>query len=320
MKSILITAIGGDIAQSIALVVRKAFPGWKIIGCDIHTRHGGHLLVDKFLLAPRADSDAYLDWLQETSCKLDVDLCIPASEAELDVLSGAGLRQLGRTLLIMSNSLAIRTGLDKLVTNEFLHSIGVAAPWTSDAESPGKSISYPCIFKYRRGAGSKQIFECQNAEEADFFRRKYPGGILQELLLPKDQEVTCAVFRAKDGSIHALQMLRELTGGFTGWAQVIQSPEIEDQCSRIAAGLDLNGSINIQLRITASGPRIFEINPRFSSTVLIRHLMGFQDVVWSILDTLGQSARYFIPEPGLTAVRIQGAELVREWSGFLTND
>ena len=32
---------------------------------------------------------------------------------------------------------------------------------------------------------------------------------------------------------------------------------------------------------------VFEINPRFSSTVLFRHMMGYEDVIWSIQDKLG---------------------------------
>jgi carbamoyl-phosphate synthase large subunit len=51
--------------------------------------------------------------------------------------------------------------------------------------------------------------------------------------------------------------------------------------------LDLLGSINIQLRMTGNLPKIFEINPRFSSTVLYRHLFGFEDLIWSIEDRLG---------------------------------
>ena len=30
-----------------------------------------------------------------------------------------------------------------------------------------------------------------------------------------------------------------------------------------------------------------QINPRFSSTVLYRHLFGFEDLIWSIEDRLG---------------------------------
>ena len=312
MKTILITGIGGDIAQSIALIIRKAFPDWRIVGCDIHERHGGHLVADQFLIAPKANSDNFGDWLFETNKKFTLDFCLPTSEAELDVLTRSGIEQLGTAPIIMPNSLAIKTCLDKFATNKFLKSIEIPAPWTHEAEASISSLSYPCIFKYRRGAGSRQIFECQNAEEADFFRRKFPGGIFQELLLPRIQEVTCAVYRTKQGQVKTLQLLRELTGGFTGWAKTIFDPAIEDQCFKIASELELTGSINVQLRLTDNGPRIFEINPRFSSTVLIRHLMRFQDVLWTLLEAQGMLPEYYIPEPGMTGVRVQGAALLRE--------
>ena len=56
---------------------------------------------------------------------------------------------------------------------------------------------------------------------------------------------------------------------------------------KLAVKLNLVGSINVQLRITDNSPKVFEINPRFSSTVLYRHLFGFEDLIWSIEDRLG---------------------------------
>ena len=43
----------------------------------------------------------------------------------------------------------------------------------------------------------------------------------------------------------------------------------------------------MQLRISENSPKVFEINPRFSSTVFYRHLFGFDDLIWSIEDRLG---------------------------------
>jgi carbamoyl-phosphate synthase large subunit len=144
----------------------------------------------------------------------------------------------------------------------------------------------------------------------DFYLQQHVDAIVQELLLPADQEVTCGVFRSGEGRIAVLQLLRTLTGGFTSWAQVIDDPAVLSQCTMLAEALDLHGSINVQLRITADGPRIFEINPRFSSTVLIRHQMGFCDLVWSIQDLVGEIVQPFSPKAGTTAVRLQGAQLI----------
>ena len=98
--------------------------------------------------------------------------------------------------------------------------------------------------------------------------------------------------------------------GATGWAQVIEDAEIRRQCCSLADALELRGSINVQLRITNAGPRIFEINPRFSSTVLMRHRLGFQDLIWSIRDLMGYEIEIFSPKVGKSAVRFQQVDLL----------
>jgi carbamoyl-phosphate synthase large subunit len=136
--------------------------------------------------------------------------------------------------------------------------------------------------KSRTGSGSKNIFIINNTKEALILLEKYPDSIYQELLLPENKEITCAVYRNGSGQIWVLQLLRRLAGGSTSWAKVIKNDDVEMQCKEIALKLDLQGSMNIQMRVTSKGPRIFEINPRFSSTVLMRHRAGFTDVLWSL--------------------------------------
>jgi carbamoyl-phosphate synthase large subunit len=80
-------------------------------------------------------------------------------------------------------------------------------------------------------------------------------------------------------------------------------------CARIAEGLDLRGSMNVQLRLTDEGPRVFEINPRFSSTVLMRHRMGFSDVLWAIEEAEGKVISYPAIAKNKTMVRVQVAAI-----------
>lgn len=311
IKNVLITAIGGDIAQGIATVLRQSFPDWRLTGIDVHSRHAGSLFVDEFHEAPRASDPQYENALKAIVSREAIDLVIPMSEAELLLMASRDWSKIGKASLLMANPLAIQVGADKLKTSQFLESIGVPAPWTDLAENFHSPKQLPCIFKPRRGAGSKAVFRCETTEEVEFYRERHVDAIVQELLLPADKEVTCGVFRTCEGRIATVQLLRTLTGGFTGWAQVIDDPEVSFQCSRLAEALDLRGSINVQLRITADGPRIFEINPRFSSTVLMRHKMGFCDLVWSIQDLMGEEVHLLSPKIGTTAVRLQGAQLLK---------
>lgn len=307
-RTVLITGIGGDVAQGIATIVRETFPAWRIIGMDIHERHGGALFVEKFYMAPRVDDPTYSGWLERLIARERVDLCVPTSEAELIHLSRAGNATVAGIPLVMANREAIEIGSDKLRTAQFLIGTGIPAPRTVPAEGFGPEFPLPCIFKPRRSAGSKGIFVCRTADEIAFYRTHYPQAVVQELLEPSDREVTCALYRGRSGTA-VLQLLRSLVGGFTGWAQVIDDAEIAEQCRRIAEASELQGCINVQLRLTPRGPRIFEINPRFSSTSLIRHRMGFTDVVWQLQEALGQPVTYRQPDVGTIGVRVQGAAL-----------
>jgi carbamoyl-phosphate synthase large subunit len=154
------------------------------------------------------------------------------------------------------------------------------------------------------------VHKAHTPSEADYFAQRDPEAIYQEYLEPDDREVTCAVYRARDGRIAVLQLLRRLVGGFTGWARVIRDDTVEAMCRRAAEALDLRGSMNVQLRLTADGPRIFEINPRFSSTVLMRHRIGFSDVVWTLDELAGRAIEFPAPPEGTIVVRTQGAAIV----------
>ena len=285
MKNFLITGIGGDIAQNIATILRESVPFTKLIGTDIKTRHAGHLFVDEVYEVPAATTKEYFDNIKELVSKYSIDIVIPTSEKELEIFQPL-VEEFGEDRCITAGKKVIDIGIDKIKTINFLTSLGIEVPWTISANnSIPKNL--PCIFKSKKGSGSRNLFVVENMEEALFFSRKFPDSIFQELLVPDDQEITCAVYRAKNGKVAVLQLLRELHGGSTGWAKVIDSKEVFDMCKIIANGINLYGAINIQLRLTNVGPRIFEINPRFSSTVLMRHRIGFCDLLWSISEAQG---------------------------------
>jgi carbamoyl-phosphate synthase large subunit len=52
---------------------------------------------------------------------------------------------------------------------------------------------------------------------------------------------------------------------------------------------------------------VFEINPRFSSTVLMRHRVGYTDVLWAIEEAEGKSIDFSEIAQDRMMVRLQGA-------------
>ena len=73
-----------------------------------------------------------------------------------------------------------------------------------------------------------------------------------------------------------------MLGLFTNWVELVEDHEINRISEIIADNINLNGSINIQLRKQGKRIVIFEVNPRFSSTVLFRSFFGFEDLLWSL--------------------------------------
>ncbi|MEW6165094.1 MAG: ATP-grasp domain-containing protein [Pseudomonadota bacterium] len=315
----MITGIGGDISQGVATILRESRPDLKLVGVDMHAQHGGRLFVNCFETVPGASNPEYLSALQAVIAKHAVDILIPMSEPELDVLRSPtdlfpGVKR------ITAGDGVIAAGLDKLTTIRALVELGLPVPWTipvGDAVPP----AYPCILKSRLGSGSRTVFRIENAEDAEYFAKRHPDAVFQELLEPADREITCAVYRRRDGEVSSLLMLRRLTGGFTGWAKIIEDEQTSQMCTRIADGLDLRGSMNVQLRLTDKGPRVFEINPRFSSTVLMRHRIGFSDVLWAIDEAEGKPVSFPQVSNNKIMVRVQAAAVFdtkeaedRQWS------
>ena len=302
MSSYFITGIGGDVAQGIARIIRENFHDATLIGSDVNQNNAGGLFVDVFKLVPPATTGKiYIDTLESIIEEFNIDILIPTSEIEIETLRSISPSRLN-SKIITPGGRVIDVCLDKYKTNSFLKSIGLDVPWTINADEQ-LPHEFPCIFKSRKGSGSKLLSIIKDRTESEYFSKRYKNAIFQELLLPDDSEVTCAVFRTKAGTTSILQLQRKLVGGATSWAKVICEPKIDEVCQIVADELELIGSMNIQLRLTSDGPRIFEINPRFSSTVYMRNLIGFSDVIWSIKDILGVDFTF----PKIS----QGTELVR---------
>ena len=286
-SKILVTGCGGDIGLGLGRIIRMSSLSESVIGCDVHINHPGDSVFDKCCLISKADSPFYFEELIYLCKKNAVDLIIAASEPELRCFLYKGIEEsIGQIPIIMANKKSLEVGFDKLKTVEFLKSESLSYPWTKIVRQ-GPPEELPCIIKSRTGSGSKSVHLLEEEELIDYFIRKYPDNIWQEYLEPDDQEYTCGLYRSQSKDIRTIIFKRVLAGGRTGYGEVVENSDINNLLIHIAEGLDLKGSINVQLRLTWRGPVVFEINPRFSSTVVFRHLLGFTDLIWSIYEKAG---------------------------------
>lgn len=278
---ILVTGCGGDIGLAVGRILLDEKAADSVIGCDIQEDHAGKVFFDRCFVIERATAPNYIDTLLRLVKEEGIDLVIPTSEPELRTLCANDFFG-RRELFLTANQKAMEIGFDKYRTAEFLRKNGLPHPWTQIA-ADGRPQEFPCILKSRTGCGSKDV--CILTEE-QYHRQKDYGedDIFQELIAEDDAEYTCGVFRSSLGEIRSIIFRRKLKGGLTGSGIVEVIPEIEQLLNAVAMYLDLQGCINVQLRMRAGVPYVFEINPRFSSTVRFRHKLGFSDVIWSMQD------------------------------------
>ena len=281
----LVSGAGGDIGQSIANILHTYYEDAIVFGSDIHDEFLASGLYEQIKILPPVSSPAYLESLIQFLVRERINVFIPTSEAELRwfVASDLVLDSFPSHCL-MASSKAMQIGFDKFLTFQHLAKNGLPVPWASIvSESDLGAPETPCILKSRTGAGNSSVYYVENHEKSLNFQKLFPDYIWQQFLPMSKGEFTCGVYRCLDGSTRVLAMKRRLSSGVTSFAEVVNDPSIETLCIRIAESLELFGSINIQLRLVEGlGPMVFEINPRFSSTVGMRHAIGFSDLVWSI--------------------------------------
>ena len=292
--TVLITGIAGDIGQSIAKALMGA--DCELLGCDMQEFPPYRAFVKRFYPVPSAASgEAYWQALKDVIEKQRVSFLIPVSEPEILFLDGKRkeMEVLG-VLVLMNDQKSLSIFLDKFETARFLECLGLPFPRTylvNDLKVA--SLGFPVIVKSRRGCGSKSVWKIKDHQEFEDIRKKNSGGfVVQEYLGMDSDEYTTGVF--SDGTkVSSITFKRKLGfGGLSSEVDLVEPLFMQDLAEKIAKAVFLKGSINIQTRKVGDRYVPFEVNPRISSTVLIRKKFGFDDVVWWMAILRGEGYSY----------------------------
>lgn len=290
--NVLVTACGGDIGYSIYKILKNQEFINQLVCCDISAKNPIAYLSKNFEIVEKATSKGYISSLENLVEKYKLDIIIPVSEPELRFLNENDIRTIAGAKVIMASKMAMDIGFDKFKTTEFLKNNELPYPKTYKIGDVIE-LEYPYILKDPKGCGSKGICLIENDLDFQYYSSKYKDYIAQEYV--EGDEYTCGLYRYNNET-RCIIFKRELKGGLTGYGELVKNPKIEELLVSVAEKICLEGAINVQLRMNADNvPIIFEINPRFSSTVLFRDRLGFKDLIWSIKDSLNLDKEHFIP-------------------------
>jgi carbamoyl-phosphate synthase large subunit len=292
--NILVSAVGGDLGQSVIKCLRDSGYHPYILGCDMNPYAGGRADVDEFFPAPPVkDKQQYTNFLLRIIREKKINYVFLLADVEI-IFFNENRESFRETnaIFVVSEKHIIDTFMDKYKTVEFFKEKGIPYPRTWMPSQYDNQVGFPLILKKRRGSGSQRLFQVNDKDELQFYLKRHNDMIIQEYLPGEDNEYTAGLFRDGD-TIHTITFKRTLApGGFSQQVGLVSDEAAAGFSRKIATVLDFKGSLNVQFRHTDQGCIPFEINPRFSSTVYFRHRFGFKDVLWCLDLYEGRAVSY----------------------------
>ena len=259
MKKILVTGANGDIGEAVGRILIENFPNVEISGADCSGILPGSYIFKNIISAPPALNTDYEEVVNEWV--KNYDLIIPTTEPEIKKISSLFKDHESSPFLKLPKKIS-DLFFNKYETYNYLNSKKLNPPYTKlISEVTEKDL--PIYLKPKFGAGGKgnQIisnkYDLLSAKLLD--EKKW---IAQELLIGKENEFTCAIFKCGK-IIRTLQLKRELYGDRTGKAEVVNNKEIQKLLLSLAKSLDFVGCLNVQLMLTEKGPKILKLTRAF---------------------------------------------------------
>lgn len=289
MKKIVISSIGANVSAAIARSLKMHNKDIWIAGFDLNPFSYGKMYIDEFFISPPyKEKDKYVNFVLELCAKVNADVFIPVTENEIQVFM-CYRQDFRHCKLLLLDDKVLDICLSKLKTQLFLHEHGIYDIPTGRFPETYPS-SFPVVIKKDRGNGSHDMFFAYSKKELDSLQGKLDESyIWQAMIGTDDEEITMPVFASKNGEIRCFPMKRRLgLEGMSVRVEPVHDPLLEKIGEQIAREIGLKGCLDVQLRKDNGLYYIFEINPRISSSIGFRSLMGFQDAYWWIQDILGE--------------------------------
>lgn len=254
--------------------------GYRVLVADMDRYAIGLYLAGKSFVIPAGVSPDFLPVIRGICRQEKVDVLMPLVDEEL--LEALELEAEGITVLLPRRAF-VEACLDKFALMQKLKSVGISIPATYLASDDLRGIDFPAMVKPRQGRGSRGIGVVGNQSELAKFIETSPYAP-EELLVQtyiEGLEFTVSVTVWRDGVVHAV-VPKEIIckKGITRLAITRRNSRIDALCRAVQNSLRADGPFNVQLRVDeASGtPFIFEINPRFSTTVSLTIAAGVDEV------------------------------------------
>ncbi len=276
-NTILITGAGGVAVPALIKNLQKM--KYNVIAADMDINAPGLYVADKGVIIPSGKSPIFADKIIDLINKESIDIIVPLVDEEL--LSMADLEN-EKVKVILPSSHFIKVALDKYKLMNVLKAQQIPVPKTILLSDWDNQMKFPLIVKPRIGRGSRDIHIIYNQREMITIQKKLfnqsKDYIIQQFI--EGTEYTVSVVVWKDGLVQAV-VPKEIISkkGVTRLAITRKNEDIDNICRKVEEALHANGPFNVQLIVDECGkPYIFEINPRYSTSISLTIASGVDEL------------------------------------------
>jgi len=233
---------------------------------------------DRKFLVPFVNQPDYFKNIIDFCSREKIELLIPGIDEEL-IRMHESFKLIKKTSLFLPSKLFIKNMLDKYLSMQILDNLDIPVPLTLKLENAHQFNFFPLILKPRWGRGSRGIQVVTKKEELELYTK------IKQL---NNEDYICQTY--EDGEEYTVQILNSknhkntliiplkvlLKKGVTLTAELDFDEKIIELCKKIAMNFDENNIYNVQLIKTYkdNSLKVFEINPRFSTTTCILTSIG----------------------------------------------
>ena len=290
MQVLIATTSSADDRKTLAAIRSLGRAGARVtVGADrpravFYSRH-----CRRGILYPRPqdDPDGFVDALLQETRRRRIDVLLPLSDHTTFPLVRHRRRFAPHVHLPVPAPEALARAHDKLAASQLAERLGIGVPRTwcpatrAEAIDVAEKVSYPCVFKLRRGAGGvglrlprsrDELLRCYDSLSGDVDAvcdRRTP--LIQELI-PGEVHDVCLLFN--EGRVRAALTQRRLrmrprTGGIGVFNETTWNPALRDAAVRLLEALAWHGPAMVEFKIDARDgmPRLLDVNSRYWGTL-----------------------------------------------------
>jgi carbamoyl-phosphate synthase large subunit len=307
--------VGQGIMKSLRLATSSSLSPncYRILAVDSSPLAAGLYRSDIGLVVPKASDPEYIDSIITHLKNYDVDALFVGSDEELMAIATTKKRieKESPAKVLVTELDVLKIARDKWETYKFLKANNLSCAESCLPENKDEfteEFGFPLVVKPREGFGSVKFFVTKSTDEMEYALTQIQDygwkPMLQEYLPGIDDEFTSGITVDKNGKyiMSSISIRKYLKGGQTYKAFIDNYPIVSLSAEKVAEKLGVTGAVNIQSKyvpndeVTSSSkttaefePRnlnesvqngrmkIFEINPRFSSTCPLRSYAGINE-------------------------------------------